>query len=188
MSRGLGAKQLFVLRAVDEGRYERCMDRTHRWRWFTLETSGLVTAETPRSELVSLRRAVNSLEGSHLEITDQFPYDFWWFPWEQLWRVGPLYRPGRKLWFRLASENPTDDDAREVERELHEGLVADSIDRIPPDDVLRADFVRWLEEHYDYDLDGFDTPRWWREVGDTENSERAHLLGWAFFGIRSSEG
>ncbi|MDV2477327.1 hypothetical protein F8M49_21705 [Rhodococcus zopfii] len=181
VSRGLGIKQRLILDAVDERRDELFMGRTHRWRWFNLEMCGFVAAETSRSELVSLRRAVNSLDGILFETAASFPYNYYWFPWRRLWEVGPLDRRGQKLWFRPLPQDAADEDAAEVDLCLRDGLLSDRIDSLPSNDVLRADFGRWFSERReDADLDGFASERWWEGM---KGSERGRLLAWIFFGL-----
>lgn len=163
---------------------------THRWRWFTLEMCGLVTANTPRSEKVSLTRAVRRMaEQGILETVDDFPYDFFWWRWQALWVVGPLYRPGRKLWFRPVPH----EDVEVVEEALRTayGQMQDasrfrnSLEALPRDDVL-MDFVAWWDWG-DEELIEFFNLIFEGRAGEAKESWMGDYLAWVIFGIRLDE-
>jgi hypothetical protein len=90
MSRGLGALQCIILDALvdrrddfyDADKVSDFVDPTDipairaRWRWYTLDLVDLAHFGDPRSERVSLRRAVHSLARTRrLETATSCPYD-----------------------------------------------------------------------------------------------------------------
>lgn len=189
MSRGLGVKQRQLLDAMSAKQAESFGGVTHRWRWFTLEICGLVTANTPRSEKVSLTRAVRRMaEQGILETVHGFPYDFFWLRWQVLSVVGPLSRPGRKLWFRPVP----DEDVAVVEEALRtaygQGDVSrfwNSLDALPGDDVL-MDFVDWWDWRDEEFIEFFNLIFEGR-AGEARESWMGDYLAWIIFGIRLDE-
>lgn len=150
MSRGLGLQQRRILDALVY-RAEQDFFRAHgeaailvtgedwavgptptlraRWRWYTIDLLDLVEAGSPRSERVSLHRAVRSLHrDGRVEMVGQFPYPQPFSAYinhvdqlvggvdlSELARIDPRWpnRTGRALWFRLPTPDrdslPNDD-------------------------------------------------------------------------------
>src|SRR4051794_38044934 len=131
VSRGLGALQRRILGALvdrrdsdfyDASKVPDFVDPTDipwiraRWRWYTLDLVDLAHFGDPRSERVSLRRAVHGLARTRrLETATSCPYDQPFAAWvndfgeyfggidlNELRTVDPRWpSQGRCLWFRL---------------------------------------------------------------------------------------
>lgn len=136
VSKGLGLRQREVLRALVEISihdtyswddlsevFVRHPDQPDKvvepWRWYTIDLLGLASAGTPRSDRVSLHRAVKGLAAAGLvEVSRSFPHAdrlahnrnasgrnaFDRFDLRELWRSDdrfPAY-PDRCLWFRIS--------------------------------------------------------------------------------------
>ncbi|QXU56692.1 MULTISPECIES: hypothetical protein [Rhodococcus] len=211
MSRGFGVKQRQLLDAMTIKLAEQHNGVKHRWRWFTLEMCGLVTKATPRSERVALTRAVRRMaEQGILETTDEFPYKFFWMPWGPLDILGPVFRPGRKLWFRPApdenvryvehvvrsSTSPPDeledfddedwdDDESWDDEDFDYGSNDTSfwkmVELLPDDDVLTANFVPWWYVGNEALSEFFDLI-YERQTVRAKDSEMGHHLAWVIFG------
>ena len=189
MSRGFGALQLRILdvlkRRGSSDRYS-----THeipglipdwmghepqlrwiraRWRWYTVDLLDLVEPGGPRSERVSLHRAVHSLHWEHrLQIQEMCPHGHWFggyeneygdfvggFDLSELSTVDPRWpsRQGRSLWFRLPppldQHVPVDDQMAELEF-LEEGGpeefrdFTEALDRPQAWQSSVGRYIRWL--------------------------------------------
>lgn len=134
MSKGLGVRQREVLRALVEISvhdtyswddlsevFVRHPDQPDKvvepWRWYTIDLLGLASAGTPRSDRVSLHRAVKGLATTGLvEVSRSFPHGdrlapnrnaagrntFDRFDWRGLWLRHDRFpaHPDKCLWFR----------------------------------------------------------------------------------------
>lgn len=152
MSRGFGALQSEILNALDRlGSSDRYDTREipqlwgpsprirwirARWRWYTIDLLDLVQPDGPRSERVSLHRAVRKLHGARrLQIEEMCPYGYWFgryeneygnyvggFKLSELSTADPRWPSGkgRSLWFRVPPPHPeehfpADDQVAELE-------------------------------------------------------------------------
>ncbi|WP_156665474.1 hypothetical protein, partial [Rhodococcus phenolicus] len=157
---------------------------THQSRWFTLNMCGLTSVASPRSERVSMARAVHRMEEQQiLETTTTNPYDFPWLPRRAQDVVRGNVSPGRKLWFRPIPN----EDVRVVEQalwvndpdELSDDWDGTSIDRLPVSDVLRTTLIPWrYRSADDNELDA------WAQYRRAERAFPAVLLEWIAFGTQ----
>ena len=144
-----------------------------RWRWYTIDLLDLVEVDSPRSERVSLHRAVRSLHrDGRIEAVGQFPYPQPFSAYishvdqlvggidlTELARIDRRWpsRTGRALWFRLPAPEQQDS--------------------LPPDDQLAVlQFIaQWRPDPFEDFVATLDhRQRWSTPIG--------HCLAWLFCG------
>lgn len=117
VSRGLGVRQRQVLTALHDRRENDLYlpEWRARWRWYTIDLLDLVDDNAPRSERVSLHRAIGALAcDKRVSVSTTFPYPTVVRPGvpfadidlvSELGEVDPRWPRGRGrcLWFRLPS-------------------------------------------------------------------------------------
>jgi hypothetical protein len=183
MSRGIGARQRSVIDALVERSENDSYDAwgsviRARWRWYTLDLLDLVPDSAPRSQRVSLHRAVRCLhQRGLLEIAPTCPYRprhgrflneygdlVGGLDISELSSVDPRWPtgPGRVLWFRLPAPSVADDD------------------QSPLDESLSDDQIYWLEDIVASDVFAdFSEALNRREAWTTE---AGRLIQWLFCG------